>query len=188
MTGRVDDIINVAGHRLSTMEMESAIMECGGIAEVAVVGMPDAIKGTVPAAFVTLKAGQSSSPAMEQAIRQQVATTISRIAVPERVIFTDVLPKTPSGKIMRRLLKEIMTSGDVGSDRHGARGCTGGREAEGAGAREPADAGLQSLLSRHNIQADIVGKPQRRRANARLWAPQDRAEAPLPLCYINNTS
>jgi acetyl-CoA synthetase len=116
VTGRVDDIINVAGHRLSTMEMESAIMECGGIAEVAVVGMPDAIKGTVPAAFVTLKAGESSSLAMEQAIRQQVATAISRIAVPERVIFTDVLPKTPSGKIMRRLLKEIMTSGDVGSD------------------------------------------------------------------------
>ena len=57
VTGRVDDVINVAGHRLSTMEMESAIMECGGIAEVAVVGMPDAIKGLVPAAFVTLKAG-----------------------------------------------------------------------------------------------------------------------------------
>jgi acetyl-CoA synthetase len=114
--GRVDDIINVAGHRLSTMEMESAIMQCGGIAEVAVVGMPDAIKGTVPAAFVTLKAGQSPSPALEQAIREQVTTVISKIAVPERMIFTDVMPKTPSGKIMRRLLKEIVTSGDVGSD------------------------------------------------------------------------
>jgi acetyl-CoA synthetase len=114
--GRVDDIINVAGHRLSTMEMESAIMECGGIAEVAVVGMPDAIKGTVPAAFVTLKAGESASVAIEQSIREQVATAISKIAVPERIIFTDVLPRTPSGKIMRRLLKEIMTSGDVGSD------------------------------------------------------------------------
>jgi acetyl-CoA synthetase len=116
VTGRIDDIINVAGHRLSTMEMESAIMECGGIAEVAVVGMPDAIKGTVPAAFVTLKAGESSSPEMEQAIRRQVATTISKIAMPERVIFTAVLPKTPSGKIMRRLLKEIMATGEVGSD------------------------------------------------------------------------
>ena len=58
VTGRVDDVINVAGHRLSTMEMESAIMECGGVAEVAVVGMPDAIKGMVPAAFVTLKGGE----------------------------------------------------------------------------------------------------------------------------------
>jgi acetyl-CoA synthetase len=116
VTGRVDDIINVAGHRLSTMEMESAIMECGGVAEVAVVGMPDAIKGTVPAAFVTLRVGQTASPEMEHRIRQQVTTTIGKIAVPERVIFTDVLPKTPSGKIMRRLLKEILTSGEVGSD------------------------------------------------------------------------
>jgi acetyl-CoA synthetase len=116
VTGRVDDIINVAGHRLSTMEMESAIMECSGIAEVAVVGMPDAIKGTVPAAFVTLKAAGTASPEMERSIRRQVAVTISKIAVPECVIFTDVLPKTPSGKIMRRLLKEILERGEVGSD------------------------------------------------------------------------
>lgn len=116
VTGRLDDIINVAGHRLSTMEMESAIMECPGVAEVAVVSMPDAIKGTVPAAFVTLKAATTASPEMERSIRQQVATTISKIAVPERVIFTDVLPKTPSGKIMRRLLKEILEQGEVGSD------------------------------------------------------------------------
>jgi acetyl-CoA synthetase len=116
VTGRVDDIINVAGHRLSTMEMESAIMECAGVAEVAVVDMPDPIKGTVPAAFVTLKADQQASPEMERVIRQHVATAISKIAVPERVIFTGVLPKTPSGKIMRRLLKEILARGDVGSD------------------------------------------------------------------------
>ncbi len=116
MTGRVDDIINVAGHRLSTMEMESAIMEGGGVAEVAVVGMPDAIKGTVPAAFVTLRAGESASAEMKQMIRLRVSDAISKIAVPEHVIFTDVMPKTPSGKIMRRLLKEIVSSGEVGSD------------------------------------------------------------------------
>ena len=116
VTGRVDDILNVAGHRLSTMEMESAVMECTGVAEVAVVGMPDAIKGTVPAAFVTLKAGQVASPEMESRIRQQVASTIGKIAAPDCVIFTDVLPKTPSGKIMRRLLKEILERGEVGSD------------------------------------------------------------------------
>ena len=86
------------------------------VAEVAVVGMPDAIKGTVPAAFVTLKAAQAASPDMEHRIRQQVAATIGKIAVPECVIFTDVLPKTPSGKIMRRLLKEILERGEVGSD------------------------------------------------------------------------
>src|SRR5262249_44644703 len=116
VTGRVDDIINVAGHRLSTMEMESAIMECGGIAEVAVVGMPDSIKGTVPAAFVTLRAGQTASPQLEDAIRRQVSTIISNSAVPDRVIFTDVMPKTSSGKIMRRLLKEILATGEIGSD------------------------------------------------------------------------
>jgi acetyl-CoA synthetase len=116
VTGRIDDIINVAGHRLSTMEIESAIMECEGIAEVAVVGMPDPIKGTVPAAFVTLKAGRTTSRDLEHAIRQHVAATTSKIAMPERVIFSDLLPKTPSGKIMRRLLKEILASGDVGSD------------------------------------------------------------------------
>jgi acetyl-CoA synthetase len=116
VTGRVDDIINVAGHRLSTMEMESAIMECAGVAEVAVVGMPDPIKGLVPAAFVTPKAGQLPSAELMTSIRQRVTESISKIAVPERVFFTDALPKTPSGKIMRRLLKEIMATGDVGSD------------------------------------------------------------------------
>jgi acetyl-CoA synthetase len=114
--GRVDDILNVAGHRLSTMEMESAIMECHGVAEVAVVAMPNAIKGTVPAAFVTLKDGDTASVEMEHRIRQQVATAIGKIAVPECVIFSDVLPKTPSGKIMRRLLKEILERGEVSSD------------------------------------------------------------------------
>ena len=116
VTGRVDDIINVAGHRLSTMEMESAIMECAGVAEVAVVGIPDAVKGTVPAAFVTIKAGHEISLSLERAIRDRVTISISKIAVPERVIFTDVMPKTPSGKIMRRLLKEIVTTGEVSSD------------------------------------------------------------------------
>ena len=116
VTGRVDDVINVAGHRLSTMEMESAIMECGSVAEVAVVGVPDALKGLVPAAFVTLKAGQAASPSTERTIRERVASAISKIAVPEHLFFTEVLPKTPSGKIMRRLLKEIVATGEVGSD------------------------------------------------------------------------
>ena len=114
--GRLDDVINVAGHRLSTMEMESAIMECNSVAEVAVVGAPDAIKGLVPAAFVTLRAGESASAELRDAIRRQVADVIGKIAIPDRVFFTDALPKTPSGKIMRRLLKEILEKGDVGSD------------------------------------------------------------------------
>jgi acetyl-CoA synthetase len=98
------------------MEMESAIMECSGVAEVAVVGAPDAIKGLVPAAFVTLKAGESSSSELRDAIRRQVADVIGKIAIPEQVFFTESLPKTPSGKIMRRLLKEILEKGDIVSD------------------------------------------------------------------------
>jgi acetyl-CoA synthetase len=117
--GRLDDVINVAGHRLSTMEMESAIMECSGVAEVAVVGAPDAIKGLVPAAFVTLKAGSAPSSEIRDTVRRQVADVIGKIAIPEHVFFTDALPKTPSGKIMRRLLKEILETGDVGSDTTG---------------------------------------------------------------------
>jgi acetyl-CoA synthetase len=114
--GRVDDVINVAGHRLSTMEMESAIMESGIAAEAAVVGAPDAIKGLVPAAFVTLKSGEASTPEAELKIKRHVADTIGKIATPEHIFFTEVLPKTPSGKIMRRLLKEIIATGNIGSD------------------------------------------------------------------------
>jgi acetyl-CoA synthetase len=114
--GRVDDVINVAGHRLSTMEMESAIMECPEVAEAAVVGAPDPIKGLVPAAFVTPRAGRAASPGLEARIREQVARSIGKIAIPERIYFTEVLPKTPSGKILRRLLKELLTTGNVQSD------------------------------------------------------------------------
>ena len=114
--GRVDDVINVAGHRLSTMEMESAIMECPEVAECAVVGAPDATRGLVPAAFVTVRAGQEASRYLESRIREQVSSSISKIAIPERIYFTDVLPKTPSGKIMRRFLKELLTCGEVRSD------------------------------------------------------------------------
>jgi acetyl-CoA synthetase len=117
--GRLDDVINVAGHRLSTMEMESAIMESAGVAEVAVVGAPDAIKGLVPAAFITLKAGSVPSAETRGTIRRQVADVIGKIAIPEHLFFTDALPKTPSGKIMRRLLKEILEKGEVGSDTTG---------------------------------------------------------------------
>ena len=75
-----------------------------------------AVQRFVPAAFVTLKVGVAASPDIEASIRTKVVESISRIAVPERVIFTDVLPKTPSGKIMRRLLKEIIATGEIGSD------------------------------------------------------------------------
>jgi acetyl-CoA synthetase len=81
-----------------------------------VVGAPDVTKGLVPAAFVILKTGRQAGPDVESRIREQVSSSISRIAVPERIYFTDALPKTPSGKIMRRFLKELMSCGEVRSD------------------------------------------------------------------------
>jgi len=114
--GRVDDVINVAGHRLSTMEMESAIMECAEVAECAVVGAPEATKGLVPAAFVTLKAGRQGGHELESRIQEQVSRSIGKIAIPQRIYFAEALPKTPSGKIMRRFLKELVASGEVRSD------------------------------------------------------------------------
>ncbi|MBE3588293.1 MAG: acetate--CoA ligase [Thermoanaerobacteraceae bacterium] len=114
--GRIDDVFNVAGHRLSTMEMESAIIECEGVAEAAVIGVPDPIKGLVPVAFVTLRQGYEPGPEMEQAVKNKVIENISKIAVPGQIYFTSVMPKTPSGKIMRRLLKEIVVEGDIKGD------------------------------------------------------------------------
>jgi acetyl-CoA synthetase len=114
--GRVDDVINVAGHRLSTMEIESVVMECKGIAEVAVVGVPDSIKGLVPVVFVTLRSGYKPSDYRRREIRRRIESRISKIASPRSIFFTEALPKTPSGKIMRRLLLELSTTGRVQGD------------------------------------------------------------------------
>jgi len=114
--GRLDDVINVAGHRLSTMEIESAITGCDGVAETAVVGVPDPIKGLTPIAFVTLQSGLEPSGELEKKIKESVADAVAKIAAPSRIYFTDVMPKTPSGKIMRRLLKEIIIYGKVKGD------------------------------------------------------------------------
>ncbi len=114
--GRVDDVINVAGHRLSTMEIESAVLECAEVAEAAVVGAPDELRGLVPVVFATPKSGHVGSAELEARIRKQVVQSLSKIAAPDRVYFTDALPKTPSGKILRRMLKELVTSGEVRSD------------------------------------------------------------------------
>jgi acetyl-CoA synthetase len=114
--GRVDDVINVAGHRLSTMEIESVVMECKGVAEVAVVGVPDLIKGLVPVVFVTLRSGYKPSDYRRREIRRRIESRISKIASPRSIFFTQALPKTPSGKIMRRLLVELSTTGRVQGD------------------------------------------------------------------------
>jgi acetyl-CoA synthetase len=105
--GRVDDVLNVAGHRIGTMEVESALVDHHSVAESAVVGKSHDIKGQAIAAFVTVKEGVETSDELAQELRQHVADKIGAIARPEAVIFASDLPKTRSGKIMRRLLKDV---------------------------------------------------------------------------------
>ena len=114
--GRVDDVLNVSGHRLSTMEIESALVAHDKVAEAAVVGRPDDLKGQAVCAFVTLEGGITPSPQMKEELRAWVAKEIGSMAKPDDIRFTDQLPKTRSGKIMRRLLRELATSGDVKGD------------------------------------------------------------------------
>lgn len=105
--GRVDDVLNVSGHRLSTMEVESALVEHPKVAEAAVVGRPDDIKGEAIACFVTLKAGNPPSEELKKELKDFVAKGIGALARPDDIRFTDALPKTRSGKIMRRLLRDV---------------------------------------------------------------------------------
>jgi acetyl-CoA synthetase len=114
--GRVDDVINVAGHRLGTMEIESAIVSHVAVAEAAVVGRPDDMKGTAISAFVTLELGQRPSDALKAAIRAHVVKEIGPIARPDDIRFTDNLPKTRSGKIMRRLLRDVAAGKETVGD------------------------------------------------------------------------
>jgi acetyl-CoA synthetase len=114
--GRVDDVINVSGHRLSTMEVESALVAHDAVAEAAVVGRPDELKGQAIAAFVTLEGGRKPTPELKEELRKWVSKEIGSLAKPDDIRFTDSLPKTRSGKIMRRLLRELATNGEVKGD------------------------------------------------------------------------
>jgi acetyl-CoA synthetase len=114
--GRVDDVMNVSGHRLSTMELESALVRHPAVAEAAVVGKPHEITGQAVACFVTLKNGDWNHEELAEDLRKWVAREIGGFARPEQIRFTDALPKTRSGKIMRRLLREIVTSNAVTGD------------------------------------------------------------------------
>jgi acetyl-CoA synthetase len=112
--GRVDDVINVSGHRLGTMEIESAIVGVEGVAEAAVVGGDHEIKGEAVYAYVILEEGQDPTEEMRGQIVQGVDDAIGPIAKPEQVVFTEELPKTRSGKIMRRLLEQIANGEELG--------------------------------------------------------------------------
>jgi acetyl-CoA synthetase len=114
--GRVDDVLNVAGHRLGTAEIESALVSFPGVAEAAVVGPPHELKGQAICAFVTLKSGVEASPDLKKQLSAHVVKEIGALARPDEIRFTDALPKTRSGKIMRRLLKELATSGVAKGD------------------------------------------------------------------------
>jgi acetyl-CoA synthetase len=116
LMGRVDDVINVSGHRLGTMEIESALVAHPKVAEAAVVGRPDELKGQAIAAFVSLEEGNEPSDALKQELRAWVAKEIGALARPDDLRFTQMLPKTRSGKIMRRLLRELATTGTVTGD------------------------------------------------------------------------
>lgn len=114
--GRIDDVINVSGHRLGTAEVESALVSHAAVAEAAVVARPDELKGSAIVAFVTLEGSHTPSDQLNAELRAHVAKEIGALARPDDLRFTDALPKTRSGKIMRRLLREIATSGSVAGD------------------------------------------------------------------------
>jgi len=116
IVGRIDDVLNVAGHRLGTAEVESALVSHEDVAEAAVVGRPDEIKGQGIVAFVTLKSGHLAGKALAEALRKHVAKAIGPIAKPDDIRFAEALPKTRSGKIMRRLLKQIASGATITGD------------------------------------------------------------------------
>jgi acetyl-CoA synthetase len=116
IVGRIDDVVNVSGHRLGTAEVESALVSHHAVAEAAVVGKPDDLKGTSLVAFVTLKTGNKPGDALAEELRAHVGKEIGSLAKPDAIRFAAGLPKTRSGKIMRRILKEIASGGTVKGD------------------------------------------------------------------------
>ena len=116
IVGRIDDVLNVAGHRIGTAEVESALVSNPKVAEAAVVGRPDELKGQALVAFVTLKTGVTPSHSIRDELRAHVAKEIGPVAKPDDIRFAEALPKTRSGKIMRRLLKQVASGGEIKGD------------------------------------------------------------------------
>jgi acetyl-CoA synthetase len=114
--GRVDDVLNVSGHRLGTMEVESALVSHPAVAEAAVVGKPDELKGEEVVAFVTLEGTYQPSEELSKELKKHVVSEIGAIARPGEIRFTDALPKTRSGKIMRRLLRNLASGQEISGD------------------------------------------------------------------------
>jgi len=116
IVGRIDDVLNVAGHRIGTAEVESALVSHPSVAEAAVVGRPDELKGQALVCFVTLKTGQKATPELKNELRNHIGKEIGPVAKPDEVRFAEALPKTRSGKIMRRLLKQVASGLEIKGD------------------------------------------------------------------------
>ncbi|MGM9322236.1 acetate--CoA ligase [Deinococcus aquaticus] len=116
VTGRLDDVMNVAGHRIGTMEMEAALITHPAVSEAAVVAMPDDVKGSVPIAFVVPRGDAQDSPELQRELAEAVVRGVGAIARPARVIITPTVPRTRSGKIMRRVLRDLLITGQAGGD------------------------------------------------------------------------
>ena len=116
LVGRIDDVLNVAGHRIGTAEIESALVSHPSVAEAAAVGRPDDLKGQALVVFVTLKQGQRAGRDLKEALTAHIDKEIGKFARPDSIRFSDALPKTRSGKIMRRLLKEVAAGGETKGD------------------------------------------------------------------------
>jgi acetyl-CoA synthetase len=114
LLGRVDDVMNVSGHRISTTEVESALVSHPAVAEAAVVGRTDPLTGQAIFSYVILRSGHEASDELGRELREHVAETIGKFARPKQILFTPDLPKTRSGKIMRRLLRDIAEQRDLG--------------------------------------------------------------------------
>ncbi|RME13240.1 MAG: acetyl-CoA synthetase, partial [Ardenticatenia bacterium] len=112
--GRADEVVNVAGHRIGTIEVETALLTHPAVAEAGVTGRPDEVRGEVLSAFVVLKPGHTPSPELEQELRQAVRQSLGPVAVIGEINFVNMLPKTRSGKIMRRVLKAVILDKDPG--------------------------------------------------------------------------
>jgi acetyl-CoA synthetase len=116
LLGRSDDVLKIAGHRLGTMELESAFISFKAVAEAGVISKPDKEKGEAVVAFLVLKSGYTESAELKKDLVDHIRKTVGPIATPNEIYFTNKLPKTRSGKIMRRLLKSIITNSEIIGD------------------------------------------------------------------------
>jgi acetyl-CoA synthetase len=114
LLGRADEVLKVAGHRIGTVELESALVSHPAVSEAAVMGKEDALKGEVPVAFVVLRSGFSPSDELQAELVKHIRNTIGPIATPDAIVIVNKLPKTRSGKIMRRLLKAVLVGATLG--------------------------------------------------------------------------